>query len=201
MPFFSVIIPTYNRAYFLKIAIESVLFQTFRDFELIIVDDGSTDDTYNVIGEYLRHSAVKYIYQENHGPAAARNRGVGEAKGEFICFLDSDDRFRKEKLEISYQYIKRYPQYKIFHTEEIWYRAGKLLSPKSYHKKPSGFVFRYALRLCVVSISTAVIKRGVFEEIGALSEELTSGSEEIAGKAQELNIISTKLIDLLRTFE
>ena len=171
--FFSVIIPAYNRKYFLKIAVESVLSQSFQDFELIIVDDGSTDSTKTLIKEYLNFSRkIHYLYQENKGPASARNKGIKKAKGEFICFLDSDDRYRINKLEITYEFIKKFPQFKIFHTEEIWYRKGSLLPQKKIHKKPEGFVFRKALRLCCISISTCAIHKSIFSEIGLFDENM-----------------------------
>jgi len=140
-PFFSVIIPTYNRFDFLRIAINSVIYQAFKDFELIVVDDGSTKNTADVVKQYIGEplhqkprvlvstenvknlklanslnssTRIRYIYQPNKGPAAARNKGLKESKGEFICFLDSDDRFRQQKLEITYNYIKKYPQYRSF---------------------------------------------------------------------------------------
>ena len=189
-PFFSIIIPTYNRREFLKIAVDSVLSQSFSDYELIVVDDGSTDNTKEIVHSswLIAHSrekhnrqlnagryslnTVRYIYQSNRGPAAARNRGIKEAKGKFICFLDSDDRFRKQKLEIAYSYINKYPQYRIFHTDEIWYRNGKMLPQKAYHKKPDGYVFRNSLRMCSISISTAVINREVFEKVGLFDENM-----------------------------
>jgi glycosyltransferase involved in cell wall biosynthesis len=179
-PFFSVIIPTYNRAKLLKIAIDSVLSQSFTDFELIIIDDGSTDGTAHLVDEYSqrtpktkhRKPKLSYIHQPHQGVASARNRGVKEAKGEFICFLDSDDRFRKDKLEITYKYIKKYPRCNVFHTEEIWYRNGGLLSQKAHHKKPSGDVFRNVVKLCCVGISTAAIKRELFDQIGIFDEKL-----------------------------
>ena len=203
--FFSIIIPTYNRKDFLKIALDSVLSQTFCNYELIIIDDGSTDGTKELVEKYLtisgkrladskttqnpNHylrdarvypltpnrytlSAIRYIHQENKGPAAARNRGLKEAKGEFICFLDSDDRFRHDKLEITRRYIRKYPDYKIFHSEEIWYRSGSLLEQKASHKKPSGYVFENALKLCSISISTAAIHKGIFSQVGYFDEKL-----------------------------
>jgi len=174
MPFFSVIIPTYNRDLFLNIAIRSVLEQTFSDYELIVVDDGSTDNTKKVVEKYrLKNlSKIKYIYQENKGPASSRNTGIKNAIGLYICFLDSDDRFRQNKLEITYDYIKRYPKYKIFHTEEIWYRNSKLLPQKKYNKKPSGFVFKDAVKRCSISISTVAIHRDIFGDIGLFDENL-----------------------------
>ncbi|UCG34994.1 MAG: glycosyltransferase [Candidatus Omnitrophota bacterium] len=168
-PFFSIIIPTYNRMRFLQIAIDSVLRQEFKDFELIVVDDGSTDSTKELIAD-LKDSRLYYSYQPHQGVSTARNKGLRNCQGEFICFLDSDDRFRKDKLSLSYNYIKKYPEYKIFHTNEIWYRSGALLAQKTYHQKPSGFVFEQAVKLCCISISTAAIRRGIFDEIGLFDE-------------------------------
>ncbi len=170
-PFFSIIIPTYNRLNFLKIALNSVLAQNFQNYQIIIVDDGSRDKTKELIHSY-KNSKITYLYQANQGPAAARNLGISKAKGEFICFLDSDDRFRKDKLKVTYSCIKKKPEYKIFHTEEIWYRNGKFLPQKKYHRKPAGFVFREALRACSISISTAALKKDLFYDIGFFDQSL-----------------------------
>jgi glycosyltransferase involved in cell wall biosynthesis len=97
MPYFSVILPTYNRAHLLPKAIQSLVDQTFGDWELIIVDDGSTDDTKAVV-EKFQDERIRYVYQENQERSAARNNGINQAKGTFICFLDSDDYFLKDKL-------------------------------------------------------------------------------------------------------
>lgn len=105
MPFFSIILPTYNRAHFLPKAIESVLKQTFEDWELIIVDDGSTDNTKEVVAKY-QDSRIRYFFQENQERSAARNNGIISSKGEFICFLDSDDYFLPEKLNTYYQVLQ-----------------------------------------------------------------------------------------------
>lgn len=101
MIFFSIIIPTYNRARFLPKAIESVLGQTYSNWELIIVDDGSTDNTREVVGNY-NDECIKYIYQENAERSAARNNGIRHANGEYICFLDSDDFYPPDFLSILY---------------------------------------------------------------------------------------------------
>ena len=162
MPFFSVIITTYNRKNFLPIAIESVLRQTYPDFELLIIDDGSTDGTRSLCKSFT-DKRLRYVHQTHKGVAYARNRGVKEAKGTYICFLDSDDRFRENKLSRTRDFIREYPEYKIFHTEELWYRKGSILPQKKHHKKPEGYVFSQALRLCCISPSCACIKRTVFE--------------------------------------
>ncbi len=176
-PFFSVIIPTYNRRLFLKIALSSVLAQTFDDYEVVIVDDGSTDKTGEMVENLaatVRSKAqkIRYFYQQNKGPSAARNLGIKHARGSFICFLDSDDRYREDKLKITCEYIKKYPQYKIFHTEEIWYKYGTLLPQKIYHKKPNGSVFENSVKMCCIGMSTSVVQKDIFTEIGLFDEKL-----------------------------
>lgn len=101
----SVIIPTYNRGYIIKRSIESVLTQTYSDFELIIVDDGSTDNTKEIVESYKDHR-IKYVYQENSGACAARNKGISLAKGKFIAFHDSDDIWLPSKLEVQIKAIE-----------------------------------------------------------------------------------------------
>ena len=95
---FSIIIPTYNRAAFLPRAIESVLSQTYTDWELIIVDDGSTDNTKDVVAQYS-DSRIRYIYQDNAERSAARNNGIAQANGDFVCFMDSDNYMKSDRLE------------------------------------------------------------------------------------------------------
>lgn len=106
MPFFSIIIATYNRAKYINIAIESVIKQTVTDWELIIVDDGSTDRTRQIISPYLQDKRIKYIYQENKERSVARNTGISSSKGEYICFLDSDDYYLPHHLQTFVDYLK-----------------------------------------------------------------------------------------------
>lgn len=169
--FFSVIIPTYNREPFLRKAVDSVFGQTFRDLELIVVDDGSSDGTGELMSSY-RDSRLAYLYQPNGGVSKARNKGLAEAKGAFIAFLDSDDRWVPEKLQKAREYIALFPGINIFHTEEVWYRNGELLGQKKKHEKPTGRVYGKALPLCCISISTAVVKREVFDAVGRFDESL-----------------------------
>ncbi|MFQ5952455.1 MAG: glycosyltransferase [Candidatus Omnitrophota bacterium] len=170
-PFFSVIIPTFDRKAFLEKAVNSVLEQSFKDIKLIIIDDGSTDGTGQLISKY-EDERITYAYQDNQGVANARNKGLALSTGKFIAFLDSDDYWVPEKLSTAAEYIKRFPDIQIFHTEEVWYKKGKLLPQKERHKKPTGFVYKNALPLCCISISTAVINRGVFDAVGTFDEEL-----------------------------
>jgi len=170
-PFFSVIIPAFNRKAFLGKCLTSVLAQSYANFEIVIVDDGSTDGTKKLITSY-KDKRINYFYQQNHGVAYTRNRGLEKSKGEFITFLDSDDWWDPEKLQKAVEYINRFPQIKIFHTEEIWYKNSHLLEQRSKHKKPTGFVYKNSLPLCCISISTAVIHRGVFDSIGLFDESM-----------------------------
>lgn len=103
-PFFSVIIPTFNRAHILPETINSVLNQTFTDFEIIVVDDGSTDNTKEIVAN-INDNKINYIYQKNSERSAARNNGIKNAKGKYICFLDSDDFFEKNHLSVLYNYL------------------------------------------------------------------------------------------------
>lgn len=106
MPFFSIIIATYNREKYINIAIESVIKQTVTDWELIIVDDGSTDRTRQIISPYLQDKRIKYIYQENQERSVARNTGISSSSGEYICFLDSDDYYLPHHLQAFVDYLK-----------------------------------------------------------------------------------------------
>lgn len=169
--FFSVIIPTFNRYSFLRIALDSVLEQTYRDFEVIIIDDGSTDNTSELVSSY-NDQRIRYFHQENHGVSSARNKGLSIATGDFIAFLDSDDHWKKEKLQKAEKYIRSFPDTGIFHTEEIWYRHGKLLKQLKKHQKPSGCVYTSALPICCISISTAIIRKDIFDSIGTFDETL-----------------------------
>ena len=107
-PNFSVIIPTYNREDFINSAIDSVWGQTFSDFDLIVIDDGSTDRTRESVEEY-QDSRLRYFYQNNKGVSSARNRGIKESKGKYLAFLDSDDTWVDTKLERTAEYIKKFP--------------------------------------------------------------------------------------------
>lgn len=167
--FVSIIIPTYNRAYCLGKAIESVLAQTYPYFELIIVDDGSEDKTENLVKKY--NADIAYIRQENKGPAAARNTGIQAARHDLIAFLDSDDWFAEKKLEVQLKAMEENPAYLISHTQEIWYRNGRILNQKIRHKKNDGNIFSQSLELCAVGMSTVMMHRKIFERYGLFDEE------------------------------
>lgn len=166
----SVIIPTYNRAHVLREAIDSVLSQKYSDLELLVVDDGSTDHTKEVASSYT--SKLAYIYQEHKGVSAARNRGIKQAQGNYLSFLDSDDLWLPDKLSTQMRFMEDHPEIYICYTEEIWIRKGVRVNPMKKHKKFSGMIFEHCLPLCIVSPSSVLIARSLLEEIGVFDEEL-----------------------------
>ena len=174
MPGISVIIPTYNRAAFLLRALHSVERQTKSCDEIIVVDDGSEDDTRECVRRFSEECRVpvRYLYQKNKGPAAARNYGISEAQYSFLAFLDSDDHWEKKKLELQFLAITSRSEYVISHTKERWLRRGAHLNQKKIHQPGEGDIFKHCLQLCAVGMSTVMVKRELFNEIGLFNERL-----------------------------
>jgi glycosyltransferase involved in cell wall biosynthesis len=169
-PRVSVIIPTYNRSWCLSEAIDSVLAQTFQDMEVIVVDDGSTDETPALLSRY--DDRLRCLRQTNQGVSAARNHGIQAAGGELITFLDSDDLWQSDKLIRQVDYFDRQPDALICQTEETWIRRGVRVNPKHRHRKPSGWIFEASLALCLVSPSAVMMRRELLEEMGGFDESL-----------------------------
>lgn len=167
-PAVSVIIPTYNRWPLLKEAVDSVLTQSYDDYELIVVDDGSTDGTVQELIPYCEH--LRVLVQPRHGVAAARNAGAQVATGKYLAFLDSDDLWLPEKLRIQVRFMEEGRGIQICQTEEIWIRNGVRLNPKARHQKPSGNIFKRSLELCLVSPSAVMMTRDLFDEAGGFDE-------------------------------
>jgi len=170
LPTVSVIIPTYNRWPMVGEAVESVLAQRFRNFDLIVVDDGSTDGTANELVKY--ESRVRVISQPRKGVSAGRNHGVMIAQGRYVAFLDSDDLWLPKKLEIQTAFMEQHPEVEICQTEEVWLRNGIRVNPKEKHRKPSGDIFRRSLDLCCVSPSAVMMTKELFEKVGGFDESL-----------------------------
>lgn len=167
----SVIIPTYNRAALVSRAIDSVLAQTRKADEIIVVDDGSTDETQEVLSRY--HDSIHIITQVNTGVSSARNSGIRASKGRWITLLDSDDIWHPTKLQRQKSYHDRHPHSKISHTKEQWIRNGKVIKQKSYHDKPQGWCFQENLCFCKIAPSTIMIEREVFDKVGLFDTTLT----------------------------
>jgi glycosyltransferase involved in cell wall biosynthesis len=167
----SVVIPTLNRCSFLQKAIESVLKQTVVPSEIIVVDNGSTDDTKKMISSLYPN--ISYSIEEKNGVSAARNKGIKIAKSEWIAFLDSDDIWESKKLEkqlISYNNYKK--KIRFIHTNETWIRNEKFLNQMKKHQKSGGNLFNNSLKLCCISPSSSMIKKQVFEDYGFFDETL-----------------------------
>ena len=165
MPRVSAIIPTYNRKAFVLEAIESVLAQTYKDYELIVVDDGSDDGTAEALKQYGER--IRYVYQRHGGVSTGRNRGLELARGEFIAFLDSDDLWLPKKLQMQVAFMDANPQAQICYTDEIWIRRGVRVNPRKKHAKYSGWIYPYCLPLCIISPSSALMRRDIFAEVGS----------------------------------
>jgi glycosyltransferase involved in cell wall biosynthesis len=170
----SVIIPTYNRSKRLRKALESVARQRLLPTEVIIVDDGSTDETAHLIDGFSKILApnLLYYFQPNRGPAAARNRGVEMASGNYLAFLDSDDEWHRDKLAIQYEALHANPHYLISHTQERWLKNGIHLNQKKYHHPRHGDIFGQALKLCCVGMSTVMTRKKLFDRYGLFDESL-----------------------------
>ena len=167
MPKVSVIITTFNRRHFLHGAFRSVAAQDYRDREIIIVDDGSTDNT----RDDAALLPARYIWKENGGISSARNAGLNAASGEYIAFLDVDDRWKKKKLSIQLEAMEQADAL-LSYTDEIWFRNGKRLNQKLKHRKYSGMIFEHCLPLCIISPSSALTHRSVFDAVGTFDESL-----------------------------
>ena len=170
-PLVSVVLPTFNRAWTLKDAVDSVLFQDYPYIELIVVDDGSDDDTQTLLDKYKDKLIV--LKQENSGVSAARNAGIKNSRGELIALLDSDDAWDSRKISCQVAFFEQNPDALICQTEEIWIRKGKRVNPKVKHQKPSGMIFEQSLFLCLVSPSAVMMRRRLFDLKGYFNEAFT----------------------------
>ena len=166
----SVIIPTYNRIFFLKRSIDSVLEQIVKPYEVIIVDDGSSDGTSTMIKK--NYPKINLICQENKGVSAARNIGIRASSGDWVCFLDSDDEWKKNKLSEQMLAIKKNTNYSFCHSNEEWIKNGKKINQKKKHKKYGGNIFKECLDMCRISPSSVMINKSVFDDIGFFNEDL-----------------------------
>jgi glycosyltransferase involved in cell wall biosynthesis len=166
----SVIIPTFNRAQKVSRAISSALSQTFNDFEIIVIDDGSVDETSDVLAGF-RDRITLISHSENLGVSAARNSGIKASQSPFIAFLDSDDYWLPEKLDAQVRYFMENPEAVACQPEEIWVRNGARVNPWKKHIKPSGDIFEQSLKLCVVSPSAVMVRRELLDEVGLFDED------------------------------
>ena len=190
----SLIIPTYNREKHIETTLLSALNQRQKADEIIIIDDGSNDNTKKIVEKY----DVKYIYQNNKGVSSARNKGIEESKNEWICFLDSDDIWEKDKLEKQLTFHKQNPQILFSHTDELWRFNDKIIKQKKHQLKPSGYCFKENITNTLIGASTVMCHKSIFDDVGLFDEKLQACEDydlwlRILDK-YELGLIDEKLI-------
>ena len=182
-PKFSIIVPLYNKAPYVKKALDSIVSQTFTDWECIVVDDGSTDNSAAVCEEYTVHYTpytIHLLRQPNSGVAAARNNGVAKAKGEYVCFLDADDWWEAEYLEEMDRLIREYPDAGLYGCDYFYVKNGR---KKIFHKNVEGYIdyCKVYTQCGVMPIhpNGAIILRKVFDEIGGFDPSIKMGEDFI----------------------
>ena len=183
-PVASVVIPTHNRRHYLRQAIESVLCQSCQDFELIVVDDGSTDGTGAVVAEYSQqYPAIRYEYQQNRGVAAARNRGIVLACGQFICFLDSDDIWKPHKLQTQLCFARENPHHSIIASDiDSFSETGvrQRRAKQAMYPVRDGDVLHELLFHNWIQTSTVMARRDLLEDVGGFDESIGQFAEDWA---------------------
>ena len=167
----SVVIPTYNRSELVCRAIDSVLHQTRPANEIIVIDDGSTDNTVSVLKSRYGNQINLIVTQSNSGVSAARNIGISSSEGDWIALLDSDDSWLESKLETQEAALNNRAEL-LCHTDEIWIRNGVRVNPMRKHGKFGGEIFDHCLPLCVISPSSALIHKELLESVGGFDESL-----------------------------
>jgi len=171
MPLVTVILPTWNRAKWIKNSVDSVISQTFKDFELVVVDDASTDYTGEILESYA--GKIRSIFlSENLGVSNARNTAILQSDSKWIAFLDSDDFWHGEKLEKQIKQTRIFPEYQIHFTDEIWIRNGIRVNPKKKHRKREGWIFKPSLEFCLMAPSTVMLQRVLLERHGMFDNSL-----------------------------
>ena len=175
MPFFSIIIPLYNKENYIENTLKSVLNQSFIDFEIIIVNDGSTDNSEQIVFQF-NDKRIHYFHKKNEGVSIARNFGIEHAKSNFICFLDADDFWYENYLEIMQTYIEKFPTYKVF-SSAIEIETSKTIFPAQYSiKKNADFeiinFFEASERECAIWTSSAVFHKSIFKKTGVFDPNI-----------------------------
>jgi glycosyltransferase involved in cell wall biosynthesis len=181
LPLVSAIVPVHNRAWCIRRSIESVLAQDYRPLELIVVDDGSTDDTPRLLGEIAREMtehpeskaggiALRILRQDNRGVSAARNLGIRDARGPLIALLDSDDEWLPQKTSRQAACFPAHPGMRVHQTGETWVRKGRRVNPPLRLRKKAGDLFEQSLDHCAISPSAVMLRRDVFDEVGLFDE-------------------------------
>lgn len=170
----SIVIPTFNRAKFIGDAIISVLTQSFQNFELIIIDDGSTDSTVDIVNAF-NDPRIILLRQQNSGRSVARNKGLRVARGRYIAFLDSDDVYLEGKLEIQAAYMDKYPEFGMIYTSAYCIDSkGKRLDEQPYFALAEGNIYKQIafFQPLTITLPTVMIRREVLDAVGNFDEAM-----------------------------
>lgn len=177
-PLVSVIIPTYNGAAFIVDAVASALAQTYAPVEVIVIDDGSTDDTRKLLEPFA--GRIQYVYQRNAGVSAARNRGIVQARGEWIAFLDADDVWLPSKVQRQFDHLEQHPRAGLVHSDAEYLEGTT--GVRSRRAKPRELFVGYCDRQLLlgnrVVLSSVMIKRSVLETVGHFDENIARSTTE-----------------------
>lgn len=180
MPYFSIVIPVYNKEKFVSKTVESVLDQTFTDYEIIIVNDGATDQSEAKIFE-CKDNRVQYFFKKNEGVAVARNFGIEKASADYICFLDADDFWFPNFLETMHHFISKLPEQKVFAAAIEIETKNKLMKAHYSIPKKSDFeivdFFDASQKECVLWTSSVCIHKSVFEKVGTFDSKIKHGED------------------------
>ena len=172
MPLVSVIIPVYNRKNLLPRALQSVLNQSHADLEIIVVDDCSSDGV-SELGLLSSDKRIFFVRQPfRSGVSKARNEGVRRSRGEWVAFLDSDDEWLRQKIALQLKWFSRHPGCRIVQSKEVWIRNGSRVNPPRTHEKIEGDLFEASLDRCMITPSSVVLSRELFDQAGGFNESL-----------------------------
>ena len=167
----SVVIPTLNRINTLQRALDSVINQTYKPAEIIVVDNGSSDGTLKFLRE--QYPKIKTLTENKIGVSSARNKGIKKSINQWIALLDSDDEWHPRKLEIQTSMLdSALKEYNLVHTDEVWFRNNKHINQMKKHKKQGGYIFERCLSLCCISPSSVLFKKNILDKVGLFDESL-----------------------------
>ena len=167
----SVVIPTLNRINTLQRALDSVINQTYKPAEIIVVDNGSSDGTLKFLRE--QYPKITTVTENKTGVSSARNKGIKKSINQWIALLDSDDAWHPRKLEIQTTMLdSALKEYNLIHTDEVWFRNNKHINQMKKHKKQGGYIFERCLSLCCISPSSVLFKKNILDKVGLFDESL-----------------------------
>ena len=167
----SVVIPTLNRINTLQRALDSVINQTYKPAEIIVVDNGSSDGTLKFLRE--QYPKITILTENKLGVSSARNKGIKKSINQWIALLDSDDAWHPRKLEIQTSMLdSALKEYNLIHTDEVWFRNNKHINQMKKHKKQGGYIFERCLSLCCISPSSVLFKKNILDKVGLFDESL-----------------------------